>query len=246
MKATFTLALIAAAFVLTEVAAAETISCPLSTARREIQGSLPAPWFNTPIVNKLTETKVQTIAGKKHLACLYGPAGQVQREAPADHTCTAKTGGFDCKPIPSFSQSIPSKPKPGPASPVDVNAAAKAQVFTGKTGTLSVPQTYAFDLDSGAVGSSPNADLWFEAETSTKLFLTPQNGARIWVGNRSNRGREGCNAGTQYSSTRVPLSDVPVGSYVCAKTSQGKTSQFRISAVTGSPKTLTLGFTTFD
>jgi hypothetical protein len=240
MKATFTLALITAAFAFSEVAVAETISCPLSKARREIQNNLPAPWFNTPVVNALTETKVQTIAGKKHLACLYGPAGQVQREAPADQNCTAKAGGFDCKPIPGLVK------KPSPSKPLDVNAAAKPQIFTGKTGTLSAPQTYAFDLDNGAVGSSPNADFWFEAETSSKLFLTPQNGARLWVGNRSNRGREGCNVDANYSSTRVPLAEMPVGSYVCVKTSQGKTGQFRVNALSGSPKTLTIGFSTFD
>src|SRR3972149_6876934 len=131
---------------------------------------------------------------------------------------------------------------PIPQGKVDVNAAAKPVVTSGKTGSMSIPQTYAFDLNNGAVGSSPGADLWFEADTATLLYLTPRNGARLWVGERNNRGKDGCAAGTHYTTSRVSLADLPVGSYVCVRTSEGKVSQFRVNSLSGaSPKTLTIG-----
>ena len=49
-----------------------------------------------------------------------------------------------------------------------------------------------------------------------------------------------------YSTARVPLSAVPVGSYICMKTNQGRTSQFRMNAITGlSVKNLEIGYTTW-
>lgn len=115
---------------------------------------------------------------------------------------------------------------------------------TFATAKLNVPQTYQFDLDRGAV--QPNgADLWFQAETANRLYLAPRNGALINVGDRSNRGRNGCSGG-QFSSSRVPLSDLPVGSYICMRTDEGRVSQFRINGISpGSPKTLRIGFTTW-
>jgi hypothetical protein len=65
-----------------------------------------------------------------------------------------------------------------------------------------------FDLDTGAVGGA--GDVWFEAVTASQLFLTPRGGAQRAVGDRSNRGRDGC-AAASFSTSRVPLSAVPVG-----------------------------------
>jgi hypothetical protein len=239
----------AAFFAFAASANAETINCPLTQARRTVTNELPTGWWTTPIVNSLTETKIQNIGGKPALMCVYGPAGSVQRDAPENANCIAKAKGFECntKRVVMPPVVVGDAGKALGKAPLDVNAAAKPVVTTGKTGSMSVPQTYQFDLDTGAVGSSGGADLWFEAETASLLYLTPQNGARMWVGDRSNRGREGCAAGTHYNASRVSLSDLPVGSYVCVRTSAGKVSQFRVNAISGgSPKTLTIGFTTFD
>jgi hypothetical protein len=226
-------------------ASAETITCPLTQARRTVTNELPNGWWTTPIVNNLTETKIQDIGGKPALMCVYGPSGSVQRDAPMNSKCVAKAKGFECS-----TQGVVMPPVNAGAvgkAPVNVNAAAKPVVTSGQTGTLSVPQTYSFDLDKGTIGSSAGADIWFEAETAQALYLSPRNGARMWVGNRANRGKDGCAAGTQYSGARVALSDLPIGSYVCVRTSENKVSQFRMNALSGgSPKTLTLGFTTFD
>lgn len=225
------LAAVFATFFLTAApAAAEAIECPLSQARRTITNDLPSGWWTTPIVNNLSETRVQEIGGEPALVCVYGASGSVQRNAPANHTCTARTGGFDCTPRIRLPIPIP-MPTPTP-TPV-----------THSTGPLSVPQTYVFDLDAGTVGG--DGDIWFHAVTNTQLYLEPRGGAQMAVGDRTNRGFAGCSAET-FSTARVALSAVPVGSYVCVRTNEGRISQFRVNAISaGSPKTLTLGYTTW-
>ena len=117
---------------------------------------------------------------------------------------------------------------------------------TYSTGLLTVPQTYEFDLDEGAVASSPQADLWFQAVNPVQMYLTPRNGATMWVGDGSNRNLAGCASGGAYSSNRVALSSLPVGTYVCVRTNQGRYSQFRVNSLSGGyPKTLVLGYTTW-
>lgn len=228
---------LAAAFafflIATAPAAAESIDCPLNQARRTITNDLPDGWWTTPIVNTLTETRIQDIGGEPALVCVYGPSGSVQRNAPANHTCTARTGGFECAPRIRLTP----LPIPLPGLPT--------QPRTHSTNTLEVPQTWSFDLDAGNVGAA-GADLWFHAVTNAELYIEPQNGARIAIGDRSNRGRDGC-AAASFSASRAPLADIPVGSYVCVRTNEGRISQFRMNAISaGSPKTLSIGYTTWE
>lgn len=203
------------------VAHADNIRCPLDQARRTITDPLPGGWWTTPIVNRLSDTKVQNIGGEPALLCIYGSSGSVQRKAPAGQTCRAVPGGFQCQ-----------------------ASAGGGGPRTYSTGGLDIPQTYLFDLDRGAV-TQAGADFWFEAETASLLYLVPRNGAKIGVGNRSNRGAAGC-AVARMTSDRVSLRDIPVGSYICARTNEGRISQFRINALSGgSPKTLSIGYTTW-
>jgi hypothetical protein len=221
-------AVLATFFFAATPAAAESIECPLSQARRTITNTLPSGWWTTPIVNDLTETRVQDIGGEPALMCVYGPSGSVQRNAPANQSCTARTGGFDCTPRLRVPIPIP-MPTPTPV--------------THSTGSLSVPQTYVFDLDAGTVGG--DGDIWFHAVTNTQLYLEPRGGAQMAVGDRSNRGLAGCSAAA-FATARVALSAAPAGSYVCVRTNEGRISQFRVNAISdGSPKTLTLGYTTW-
>jgi hypothetical protein len=216
-------------FLSAPTASAEAIECPLSQARRTITNDLPSGWWTTPIVNNLTETRVQDIGGEPALMCVYGSSGSVQRNAPEGQVCTARTGGFDCRPRIRV-------------TPVPIPLPTPAPV-THSTGPLEVPQTYVFDLDTGSVGGA--GDIWFQAVTSSELYLAPRGGAQMAVGDRSNRGYAGCSAAS-YSTTRAPLSAVPVGSYVCVRTNEGRISQFRVNAISaGSPKTLSLGYTTW-
>jgi hypothetical protein len=118
---------------------------------------------------------------------------------------------------------------------------------THSTNTPTVPQTFTFDLDEGQIlGTSTDADFWFEAVNPVQLFIKPMNGAQIAVGNRQNRGYDGCRM-EAFSSNQIALNTLAVGEYICAATSEGRVSQFRINAISpGSPKTLTIGYTTWE
>jgi hypothetical protein len=112
------------------------------------------------------------------------------------------------------------------------------------TGLLEIPQTFEFDLDEGEVDGG-TSDLWFQAQGS-QLYLNPRNGAQIGVGNKTNRGYIGC-ANEVYSPNRVSLNTLAPGNYVCVVTSDGRVSQFRVNAILGgSPKTLRIGYTTWE
>ena len=121
--------------------------------------------------------------------------------------------------------------------------------MTHSTGGISIPQTYLADLDEGGVVNNPSADIWFEAVTASEMYLVPKNGARFWLGNGSNRGYDGCSSagGGSYSTARIPLEDVPVGTYVCVRTNEHRYSQFRVNQLTpGYPHTLKIGYTTWE
>ena len=234
MRLIATIAAAAAAFFAVSSAAnAETISCPLSTATRTITNHLPPGWWTTPIQNTLTQTKIQNIGGKPALMCVYGPSGSIQRDAPTNQICSAQSGGFDCKP--KFGLGA-MKPIPG---------VLLASVH--KSGPLVVPQTYLFDLDNGSVGGSAGADMWFEAKTATARFMTPRNSASIWVGNRSNRTKAQCAAGSGYTNNAVSMVLLPAGSYACVKTNEGRFAIFKVVNITGAAvKNLEIEFTTWN
>ncbi len=212
-------ALAAAALFAVTGAKADTIRCPLDQIRSEVTTPLPGGWWNTPLVFSLRDTRVMNIGGRPALVCDYGPSGTIQREAPSDN-CRAIAGGFECR------------------------AAASGGAVTHSTGPVELNQTYLVDFDTGRVRQN-GADLWFQAETRDLLYLTPVGGAKIGVGDRSNRGRDGC-AAARFTTERVSLRDVPVGSYICMMTGEGRVSQFRMNGISGgSPKVLSLGYTTW-
>jgi hypothetical protein len=150
--------------------------------------------------------------------------------------------GFPQLPLPInvvFNYTTWSQPTGGGGGPLP-----SAPVYS--TGLLEIPQTFQFDLDNGQVGGGGNADFWFQAQTSTQLFINPRNGAQIGVGNKTNRGYVGC-ANEVYSPNRVALNTLAPGNYICAVTSDGRVAQFRINAILGgTPKTLRIGYTTWE
>lgn len=134
------------------------------------------------------------------------------------------------------------------------NKASSLQVFTGappepepevpvtfSTGPINLPQTFLANLDNGNVGAA-GADIWYEAVTAVEKYLTPRNGALLALGDGSNRGYAGCVV-EDFSADPIPLEDAPPGTYVCAKTNQGRISQFRVNGFTGT--TMNLGYTTW-
>jgi len=133
--------------------------------------------------------------------------------------------------------------------PAPVPAPAPRPV-TFSTGPINVMQTYSFDLDNGMVTSGRRADIWFEAVNYNTRYLVPVNGAQISLqmprSAGRNRGYAGCSTSV-YSANRVNLNRVPVGSYVCVKTSAGRFSEFRVNNLTGGRnKTLHIGYTTWQ
>lgn len=112
---------------------------------------------------------------------------------------------------------------------------------THSTGPIDLQQTFTANLDNGNVGGA-GVDIWYQAVTAVEKYITPRNGATIAVGDGSNRGYEGC-AAESFSGDSVPLADIPVGTYVCVKTNQGRISQFRVNGFMGT--TMKLGYTTW-
>lgn len=214
------------------------INCPLQKAKRTITDTLPNGWWTTPIVDRLSQTRVMKIAGKPALMCIYGNAGSIQRNAPANQSCRAVTGGFVCSggaPAPT----VQVQPKVQPTAPL------QAKPVTYSTGRLSVPQTHTFDIDRGGVGKGAADDMWFQAKTAKDLYLTPRNGAKMSVSGKRNRGLAGCRT-ARYSAGATPLARLPVGTYICVRTNEGRIAEFRINGISGSgAKTLSLGYTTW-
>jgi uncharacterized protein YraI len=134
------------------------------------------------------------------------------------------------------------------------NRASSLRVYTGmiplplpitpvtySTGAINLPQTFQANLDNGNVGSA-GADIWYHAVNPLQKFIEPRNGAKLAKGDGSNRGFAGCSTET-FSSAPISIWAIPVGTYVCAKTNQGRISQFRINGYTGT--TMKLGYTTW-
>jgi hypothetical protein len=129
-------------------------------------------------------------------------------------------------------------------SPTPAPPPAPAPV-TYSTGPILLKQTYTANLDNGTVGG-PGADIWFKAVNPVKRFIKPRNGAKMAVGDRSNRGYAGCST-ESYSAAKVNINHIPVGSYVCMKTNAGRISQFRVNAVYGGAvKKMKIGYTTWQ
>jgi len=88
--------------------------------------------------------------------------------------------------------------------------------------------------------------LKFEADTATAKFLTPQNGASIVIWGTFAPGMYDCLA-AGLSTTRIPISSAPVGTYVCYMTNGGCPGAFRVNEITSDAvQVLKIGFTTWN
>ncbi|MCP4357073.1 MAG: hypothetical protein GY796_03525, partial [Chloroflexi bacterium] len=105
-------------------------------------------------------------------------------------------------------------------------------------------QTWSVDLEAGELDSSENSDIWFEADTATERFITPRNGALIAAVVLTGEIQvEDC-AEAPFSTTRIDINTLAVGSYVCVQTNSGNYAVIRLDAAVGpSPGTLTVTYT---
>jgi len=185
--------------------------------------------LNAAFNNKISS--IELTGGAKAMLCdgpnLTGLCKNITTDtAPLQPSINNKTS--------SFSIYVGAPPMPEPPAPPVVPV-------TFSTGPIDLQQTYTANLDNGTVGGA-GTDIWYQAVTAVEKYITPEGGAAIAVGDGSNRGYEGC-AAESFSTDSVPLADIPVGTYVCVKTNQGRISQFRVNGFMGT--TMKLGYTTW-
>lgn len=108
-------------------------------------------------------------------------------------------------------------------------------------GQAVLRQTQRLDLDTGLVSRS-GADLQYIRASNNRLYLRTLNGAALAIGQRNDRGFIGCNA-ANYNSQQVSTSQMPVGSFICVKTNQGRVAQFRVNQITQAA--INIGFETY-
>ena len=96
MKRSVAIFLVAFAALPNQASAATRIMCPLSQANRTITEQLPPEWWTTPVVDRLSGTRVHKIGGELALVCIYGSSGSIQRNAPSG-ACFEIRDGFSCQ-----------------------------------------------------------------------------------------------------------------------------------------------------
>lgn len=185
--------------------------------------------LNATFNNKISS--VQLLGGAKAKLCDNTNLGGVCKIVTSD---TAPLVPQINNKASSLTVYVGAPPLPAPPEPVDVPD-------TFSTGPIDLQQTYTANLDNGNVGGG-GTDIWYQAVTAVEKYISPQAGAGLALGDGSNRGYEGCSE-ESFSSDSIPLADVPPGTYVCAKTNQGRISQFRVNGFVGT--TMKLGYTTW-
>ena len=113
-----------------------------------------------------------------------------------------------------------------------------------KQGTFSVRQTWSGDFDTGAE-TSDGSDFWFLAETATRRFLQPKNGAVFRLMGNSQPDYFACKDAS-YSSGRIHTDQLRPGVWVCGKTSDGRVTAFTFTSNIGaSPGIMRIRYTTW-
>ena len=113
-------------------------------------------------------------------------------------------------------------------------------------GELRIPQTYTVDLDVGQVGGGAGADLWFEAQTATRRFLTPRGGASLAPSPQPRPSYQDC-AGAKYGLPPVPVERLVEGAAFCVRTNGGRYAALIVVHPVGpSPGTLEVSYITWE
>jgi hypothetical protein len=146
---------------------------------------------------------------------------------------------------PSPSPTITDTPTPTP-TPTDTPTPTSTPAIYS-AGSEDIPQTWFFDLDEGVVSASnADTDFQFQAVTATSRYLSPTNGATFAIVGTESVGKSGC-IDAPLSSAKIHVDNLDAGTYVCAKTSDGRYSEFRIKSNIGpSPGTMRVSYTTWE
>jgi hypothetical protein len=93
--------------------------------------------------------------------------------------------------------------------------------------SVSLEQSWVMDLDTGSLGATPSSDLWFEGVGGSERYLSPMNGTRMALAGTTAPGLNGCVAAT-VSFSKIPISSLTAGRYVCAYTNLYHWAEVRI------------------
>lgn len=229
-------------------AQAQRVDCPARNIRAEITTRLPSPWWQTPQEGRLVDTDIANVGGKLTLVCryrAYGATVSVMREMPRGaRRCTPRRGGFTCDGDRAGDRG---DRRDTARRPDDRDRPRRRSGGVNHvSGSIDVRQTWMFDLDTGRLTKNQReADLWFEANSAARRYLTPRNGATIAVMGARAPGYEGC-ARAKLSSRKVNLRKLRRGVYLCMRTNRGRVAYLKvIRGVKPSPKPISLGFATF-
>lgn len=97
------------------------------------------------------------------------------------------------------------------------------------------------NLDNGAVNQR-GSDLQYARANNGALYMRALNGAAMSIGRRNERGYEGCRV-ARFNSQQVRFNQMPVGSYICVKTSEGNIAQYKVNNYSNNG--IDIGFETF-
>lgn len=164
---------------------------------------------------------------------------------------------------PSPEPASPSPPQPEPAPPPEPTSDTQVR----SAGELSVPLLWTADLDEGEVpGFVGEADIQFEAASTTQRFLTPQNGALLASWGSGPVGREACVSAVHREretaarivaegvagkatagASRIAIEALRPGFATCVRTNRGRYSAIQaVDSVGPRDTTLRIRYTTWE
>jgi hypothetical protein len=123
-------------------------------------------------------------------------------------------------------------------------------VTVHKSGELVINQTFTADLDELIVGANAagpdNIDVFFQAQTETVRFVTPENGTQLAEIGPVDDPVAAC-ATASLSDQQIPIGGLATGDVICVRTTENRLSAATVEEPVGpSPGRLRLSVTTFE
>jgi hypothetical protein len=112
-----------------------------------------------------------------------------------------------------------------------------------KADTITVNSSFHFDLDAGdPAAPATTKDGWYRAVSAVEQYLTPENGALFKKWGSGVPTFEDCKSAA-LSGAEISLADLPVGTWVCYRTNEGRYGRFEVEGKTTT--TWTIDFRTW-
>jgi hypothetical protein len=115
------------------------------------------------------------------------------------------------------------------------------------TGEYSLRQTWAVNFKGKPVRAARDVDLWFEARSMERRFLTPRNGTLLARAGRNAPGLQGCMT-QSLKSESIPVKLLAPGEWLCVRTRDGQYGQLQVlgPVVPGLDAVLKLAYTLWN